>query len=53
MTEHRNIPMSSPDITPDDIEAVNQVLQTTSLSIGPCVVRRAIHGLIQVVFGVQ
>jgi dTDP-4-amino-4,6-dideoxygalactose transaminase len=27
--------MSGPDITTDDIEAVNQVLQTTILSIGP------------------
>jgi perosamine synthetase len=30
-----NIPMSSPDITPADIEAVNEVLQTRWLSLGP------------------
>ncbi|CAG0972198.1 perosamine synthetase [Anaerolineae bacterium] len=29
------IPMSSPDITPVDVAAVNQVLQTPILSIGP------------------
>ncbi len=29
------IPMSSPDITPAEIEAVNAVLRTASLSIGP------------------
>ncbi|MBI5302885.1 MAG: DegT/DnrJ/EryC1/StrS family aminotransferase [Chloroflexi bacterium] len=29
------IPMSSPDITPADVAAVNQVLQTPTLSIGP------------------
>ena len=29
------IPMSSPDITAADIEAVTQVLQTPYLSIGP------------------
>jgi len=27
--------MSSPDITPADVAAVNQVLQTPMLSIGP------------------
>ncbi|MBM3190096.1 MAG: polysaccharide biosynthesis protein, partial [Chloroflexi bacterium] len=29
------IPMSSPDLTAAEIEAVNQVLQTPYLSIGP------------------
>ena len=31
------IPMSSPDITAAEIEAVNRVLQTPHLSIGPCI----------------
>jgi perosamine synthetase len=31
------IPMSSPDITAAEIEAVNQVLHTPYLSIGPCI----------------
>ena len=30
-----NIPMSSPDITPGDVAAVNEVLQTRWLSLGP------------------
>lgn len=29
------VPMSSPDLTPAEIQAVNEVLQTTVLSIGP------------------
>ncbi|MFH1951517.1 MAG: DegT/DnrJ/EryC1/StrS family aminotransferase [Pseudomonadota bacterium] len=33
-----NIPMASPDITVAEIEAVNQVLQTPHLSIGPRIV---------------
>ncbi len=35
MTTQLSIPMSSPDITADDIAAVNAVLQTPVLSIGP------------------
>jgi len=31
------IPMSSPDLTSAEIEAVNQVLRTPYLSIGPCI----------------
>jgi perosamine synthetase len=37
MGKHMNIPMGSPDITAAEIEAVNQVLQTPYLSIGPCI----------------
>jgi hypothetical protein len=36
-----HIPMSSPDITAAEIEAVTQVLQTPYLSIGP---RLAVQG---------
>jgi len=32
-----HIPMSSPDITTAEIEAVTRVLQTPHLSIGPCI----------------
>ena len=32
-----HLPMSSPDITPAEIEAVNQVLRTPYLSLGPCI----------------
>ena len=32
-----HIPMSSPDLTAAEIEAVNQVLRTPYLSIGPCI----------------
>ena len=32
-----SVPMSGPDITAAEIEAVNQVLQTPYLSIGPCI----------------
>src|SRR5512139_39758 len=35
MTIQLSIPMSLPDITPDDVAAVNAVLQTPILSIGP------------------
>jgi perosamine synthetase len=35
MTTQPTIPMSSPDITSTDIEAINQVLHTPILSIGP------------------
>lgn len=35
MTNRLSISMSSPDITPVDVEAVNQVLHTPVLSIGP------------------
>jgi perosamine synthetase len=35
MTTQLSIPMSSPDITAEDIAAVNTVLQTPVLSIGP------------------
>ena len=35
MTVRPHIPMSSPDITAAEIEAVNQVLQTPYLSLGP------------------
>jgi dTDP-4-amino-4,6-dideoxygalactose transaminase len=31
----RKIPMASPDLTPDDIKAVQQVLRTPHLSMGP------------------
>lgn len=34
MTARQHISMSSPDLTADDIAAVNAVLQTTVLSIG-------------------
>ena len=37
MTVRSCIPMSSPDITPAEIEAVNQVLRTPYLSLGPCI----------------
>ena len=36
-----HIPMSSPDLTAAEIEAVNQVLRTPHLSIGP---RLAVQG---------
>jgi perosamine synthetase len=35
--KQQHIPMSSPDITAAEIEAVNQVLQTRYLSLGPCI----------------
>ena len=35
MTTRLPIPMSSPDLTADDIAAVNAVLQTPVFSIGP------------------
>ena len=38
MTVRPHIPMSSPDITAAEIEAVNQVLQTPHLSLGPRIV---------------
>jgi len=37
MSHIQQIPMSSPDLTAAEIEAVNQVLQTPYLSIGPCI----------------
>jgi perosamine synthetase len=36
---HMQIPMSSPDITEAEIEAVNEVLRTPTLSIGPRLVQ--------------
>lgn len=33
------VPMSSPEITPEDIQAVNEVLHTHSLSIGPRIIQ--------------
>lgn len=38
MNSKKQIPMSSPDLTDAEITAVNQVLQTSHLSIGPRVV---------------
>jgi perosamine synthetase len=35
MTVRQNVPMSSPDLTAAEIEAVTQVLQTRYLSLGP------------------
>ncbi len=34
---HFKIPMSSPDIAPEDVELVNQVLHTPNLSMGPMI----------------
>src|SRR5207248_11003413 len=39
MNTKQNIPMSSPDLTAAEIEAVNQVLRTPVLSIGPQLVK--------------
>ncbi|MCK5044572.1 aminotransferase class V-fold PLP-dependent enzyme [Candidatus Parcubacteria bacterium] len=35
LSEIKSIPLSSPDITSKDVEAINQVLSTSFLSIGP------------------
>ncbi len=35
LSEIKRVPLSSPDITSKDIEAINQVLSTSFLSIGP------------------
>jgi perosamine synthetase len=48
------IPLSAPDITPADIEAVVSVLQTTRLSIGPKMEKfeRSIADLVGVPYGI-
>ncbi len=54
MTARLSIPMSSPDITSDDIAAINAVLQTPILSIGPQIdaFERAVVDAVGAKFGI-